>query len=56
MKANGSFSSDFWTQTLNRAGLESPGYHEAARDAREISRKKKAAKEMKSEKSKQKKK
>lgn len=37
---SGSFEKDFWTRVLGDNGLESPGYHEAVKDAREISKKK----------------
>lgn len=36
----GGFDQHFWTRVLNEHGLESPGYHEAVRDARKISQKK----------------
>lgn len=38
--SGGGFEKDFWTRALEQHGLESPGYHEAVRDAKEISRKK----------------
>lgn len=37
---SGGFDKDFWTRVLDEHGLESPGYHEAVKDAREISKKK----------------
>jgi len=36
----GGFDRNFWTRVLAEHGLESPGYQEAVRDAREISRRK----------------
>lgn len=36
----GGFDQNFWTRVLAANGLESPGYHEAVKDAREISIKK----------------
>lgn len=41
----GSFGPGFWTRVLGENNLESPGYHEAVRDANEISRKKKEEKQ-----------
>jgi hypothetical protein len=38
--SSGGFGKDFWTRVLDEHGLESPGYHEAVRDARQISKKK----------------
>ena len=38
--SSGGFDKDFWTRVLGEHGLESPGYHEAVRDAGEISKKK----------------
>lgn len=34
----------FWTRILRESGLESPGYHEAVRDANLISQRKKEEK------------
>ena len=39
--SGGTFERSFWTETLNRLGLESPGREEAVRQAVEISRLKK---------------
>lgn len=38
--SGGGFEKDFWTRVLGEHNLESPGYHEAVRDAKEISKKK----------------
>jgi len=43
LMSNGSFKKDFWTKLLKEHNLESPGYHEAVRDAREASAVKKLA-------------
>lgn len=56
MRSGNSLPNDFWTKVLGPAGLESPGYHEAVKDANEISRAKKLAKEAKPEKTGKKKK
>jgi len=40
----GNFEKDFWTRVLAENNLESPGYHEALRDAVEISKEKKRQK------------
>lgn len=47
---------DFWTETLARLNLESPGYHEAAREAAEYSRQKREEKDQKTTKTKKSKK
>ena len=39
--SGGTFERSFWTETLNRLGLESPGREEAVRQAVETSRLKK---------------
>ena len=39
--SGGTFERSFWTDTLNRLGLESPGREEAVRQAVEISKHKK---------------
>lgn len=40
LMSSSGFDKDFWTRILDEHGLESPGYHEAVRDAKEISKKK----------------
>lgn len=42
--SGGTFEKDFWTKVLDQNNLESPGYHEAVRDAIEASKAKKKAK------------
>lgn len=37
----GTFERSFWTETLGRLGLESPGREEAVKEALEITRQKK---------------
>lgn len=49
MRKGNSFPPDFWTKTLGASGLESPGYHEAVKDAQKISAAKKLAREAKPE-------
>jgi len=39
--SGGTFERSFWTETLNRLGLESPGREEAVRQAVEVSKHKK---------------
>jgi len=53
--SEGGFDKDFWTRVLDQNNLESPGYHEAVRDAKEISRLKKQEKLNPTEKKKSKK-
>jgi len=41
--SGGTFERSFWTETLNRLGLESPGREEAVAETLEITRQKKEA-------------